>query len=419
MRLNSIRLASFCVLGLLFLSQFVPTAYVEIKAALLGLGLFFVFISMIKRQLFLLRWQVLGIAFLVTCGLLYSAYGLARNNPGAIRVLSVWFMWPLVYLAFSTLLRQPNAYLWMSKVLAVSLLMVVGYAFLYLGNEAGFVPGWLYIELDQGQIVGFYDGFFEYNLYSISSLIFLLPFYTHYLLEKYKRTGRVGWKPLALVLAAFILSLMTGRRAMIATVLLLPLLIILSNSLLHNNYKLRLKFSGFFVFIVFSIGFSALFFIFGFDYKAVAEMFIEGFDFSSFGGSASERTLQFNALVDGWLNSSILFGAGNGAAAAISRSSEFPWAYELTYVYLLFSTGLVGILVYFGWYAYGLWRLRDAMRKRPDLIIYAAPMLTASVAFCIAASSNPYFGKFDYLWIVLLPFLVSGWAKFQGPVIIK
>lgn len=414
-----VRLASLCVLGLLFLSQFVPTAYVEVKAILLGLGFFSVLISMLRRQLFLLRWQLLGMIFLVVCGLLYSAYGLMRGNPGAFRVLSVWFMWPLVYLVFSSLLLQSNAYVWLGKIFAAALFAVVAYGFLYLGNAAGVVPDYLYLELDQGQRVGFYEGFVEYNLYSISSLIFLFPFYFHYLLEKYKRTGGVEWQSLLLILAAFVLALLTGRRALLLVLLLLPLVVMFSNRLLGNGYGVKVRLSGTLGMGVLAIGVISVAMFFGLQFDAMVDTFLDGFDFASSTSSASERTLQFYALVDGWLNSSILFGAGNGAAAAISRSEEFPWAYELTYVYLLFSTGLVGVLVYFGWYGYGLGRLRSAMRRRPDLVVYAAPMLSASIAICIAAATNPYFGKFDYLWVVLLPFLIAGWAKYQSPVVMK
>lgn len=414
-----VRLASVCVLVLFFLAQFVPTAYVEIKAVLLGVGLLSVFIAMIRGRLLLQRWQVLGMSILVMCALLYSVYGLLRGNPGAIRVLSVWFMWPMVYLAFSVLLFQPNSFYWLCNIFVTALVMVVLYSFLYLGNAAGVVPEYLYFELDQGQIVGFYEGFIEYNLYSISSLIFLLPFYIHYLLERYKQTSRIFLRSLVLVVAAVVLAILTGRRAMLMVLLLLPLIIAFSNRFLENKQQLKVGFSVYLALIILLTGVAFLIIAFGLQYDAVVEMFVDGFDFSSGSSSASERTVQFHALIDGWLNSSILFGTGNGAAAAISRSDEFPWAYELTYVYLLFSTGLVGILVYFGWYGYGLMRLRGALRKRPDLIVYAAPMLTASVAFCIAAASNPYFGKFDYLWIVLLPFLISGWVKHQDLVSLK
>jgi hypothetical protein len=154
--------------------------------------------------------------------------------------------------------------------------------------------------------------------------------------------------------------------------------------------------------------------VFDLDFESMFMMVLKGFEFSNTDNiAATERSEQFYSLIDDWLKSSVLFGSGNGAVASVIRSYEMQWAYELTYVYLLFSTGIFGVVFYFSWYGYGLLRLRSAMLKRPDLIVYVAPMLTGSIIFCIASASNPYLGKFDYLWIVLLPFFISGWVTYQ------
>jgi hypothetical protein len=132
-----------------------------------------------------------------------------------------------------------------------------------------------------------------------------------------------------------------------------------------------------------------------------------------------ERIEQFYSLIEGWASSGIhlLIGWGNGASADVIRSAEMPWAYELTYIYLLFSTGAIGVVFYFGWFAWGLVRLRRAMLSRPDLLLYVAPMVSGVIGLCIAAITNPYFAKFDYLWVVLLPHLLAGGVKYQSQVV--
>jgi hypothetical protein len=411
-----VRVASVSVLVLLFLSQFLPTAYVELKAVFLLTAIVCVLAAMLTGRLFLQHWQVCGLAVLVTTALLFSAYGVVRGNPGASRVLSVWLLWPLVYLFFTSLMQQANSYAWLSRVFVISLWAVTLYGYLYLGNASGIVPDYLYIELDQGQNVGFYEGFVEFRLYSISSLIFLVPFYLHLVLEKHKRkSNQFAVLTLLTLLAAVLLAIMTGRRALLLVLLLLPFTILFSNRFLGNELKLKTNFPAIFLLSLLCLGIFGIGMMFDLRSEAIYDMFLEGFDFSS-QHSASERAIQFYSLIDGWLESSIFFGAGNGAAASILRSDEFPWAYELTYVYLIFSTGIVGLLIYFGWFGYGLFKLREAIKSRPDLIIHVAPMLTASLSFCIAAATNPYFGKFDYLWIVLLPFFLAGWTKYQSLV---
>jgi hypothetical protein len=413
-----IRVASFCAIFLLFLSQFVPTAYIEIKSVLLFFGFFSVLLSMLKGNLFLLRWQLLAILIFIISSVLYSIYGMIRGNPGAIRVLSIWLLWPVVYLFLTSLMQQTNSFKWLAKVLIAALWAVTIYGYIYLGWEAGFIPDYLYYELDQGQNAGFYDGFVEYNLYSISSLIFLIPFYLHYLIEKHKNKENIlKLQDIFLVLAASILAVMTGRRALLLILMMLPLIIFISNKLLFNTYKLKFSSSTGTLLFFLAMGFLGFMIVFELRFDAIYDMVLEGFNFSDQSNlNAFERTLQFHSLIDGWLDTSILFGAGNGASASVIRSYEFSWAYELTYVYLLFSTGIAGVMIYFGWFGYGLLRLRQAMREREDLVVYAAPMLTASISFCIASSTNPYFGKFDYLWIVWLPFLIAGWAQYQNKV---
>lgn len=408
-----VKFSSCCAIVLIFLSQFVPTAYIGLKACVLIIGILCIFIEMVCGKVSFQYRQLLGILLITTFGLLYSFYGVLRGNPGAVRVLSVILFWPMIYLLFSTLLRQPTAFYWLKNVFITALITIVGYGFLYLGNVAGIVPDYYYFAVDQGQDAGFYDGYVEYSMYSISSLIFLIPFYSHYLLERYKQTDKLHLWSLLILICSVFLGVLTGRRAVFLVLLLMPFVIWFSNRFLLNYTNFNVTWIGLTKSVVVMSFLAGFLFFAGIQYDLIADMFIDGFNFSSSVSSAGEREAQFHSLVDGWYNSSLLFGSGNGAAASISRSHEFPWAYELTYVYLLFSTGIVGVLVYFGWYFYSFWRLREAIRQRPDLIIYAAPILTGSVSFCIAAATNPYFGKFDYLWVVLIPFFISGYAKFQ------
>lgn len=413
--LSAKKIATSCALILIFLSQFVPTAYVPIKAALLMLCGVVLGKLLLNKLVVFSREQLIGIGVLSGVALAYSVYGVVRGNPGSVRVLTVMFAWPILYLFISTLLQQPYAIKYFVRFLIITLVAVVIYGWMYLGNTIGVWPDYLYVDLDQGQNVGIYEGYVEYNLYSISSLLFLVPFYIHWLAEKSKRNAKNSrLLNFFLLLASLLLAVLTGRRAMILILILLPLVICFSKFTICNKFNIKIKTKPTILFFGFGIAIGFLGEFLGLDFRVVWDVFQEGFEFSSSGSSASERTLQFHALINGWLNFNIFFGTGNGAAAAISRSDEFPWAYELTYVYLLFSTGIVGVIFYFGWYGWSIFMLRQAMKNRPDLSIYVAPLLTGSISLCIAAATNPYMGKFDYLWIVLLPFFLAGAIRFQA-----
>jgi len=408
------RVASVAICTLLFLSLTVPTAYSEIKVCLILISTVALAYSFLTRKMHISRSLLLGILFVSGLGLSFSIYGYINGNPGAIRVLTLWLVWPAFYLFVSSLLVQYSAFLTIMRIFSAALLCVVLYSYYYLAYSVGIVPEYLYVGLDQGQAVGFHDGYIEYELHSIASLIFLLPLYVHYKFELYKRSETVTLFSILTIAAAMSLAIFTGRKVLILLLFLLPLFVFASNKFLGNRVLFRpgvktLSLAGFFAATV-----SVVLSNSGLVFDSFLEMFLAGFDFLDGDAGARDRRLMFVALIEGWIATSILFGAGNGAVADFVSSPEMPWAYELTYVYLLFTTGVVGVFLLFAWYAYAVMKLRRATLDRPDLVVYTAPMLTGSVMFCIAAATNPYFSKFDYLWIVHLPLIVSVWARYQA-----
>ena len=104
---------------------------------------------------------------------------------------------------------------------------------------------------------------------------------------------------------------------------------------------------------------------------------------------------------------------GNGANIDMIRSDKFIWAYELTYVYLLFSTGIAGVLFYFSWFLWGLIRIKKELKNTSKVTSYIAPIVTGIFGIALASASNPYFTKFDYLWIIMLPHLIAGGLRYQ------
>ena len=153
--------------------------------------------------------------------------------------------------------------------------------------------------------------------------------------------------------------------------------------------------------------------LFELDVGIMGSMLLDGFNFES-GESSQLRTGQFLGLYQGWVDGNLFFGAGNGAALnSVVRDIDMPWAYELTYSYLLYSTGLVGSSCYFAWFGWGVLRLRNALLISPEMGFLVGPIMSGVFGLGIAAASNPYFGKFDYLWIILLPHLIAGGIRFQ------
>jgi hypothetical protein len=279
--------------------------------------------------------------------------------------------------------------------------------------------------LDQKGAIGIYDGYVEYSLLSISSLLFLVPLAAHRLTNRLRarQAGALMYTivEMGTISLALLLCLLSGRRALQFVILLTPILIITSESLLgqRGRHLLHLLISWKALTAI-ALTFAALlYFLYSFQVDIDPQILLvhmqSGFDFTSGNDeSASIRYGQYESLMSAWWNGDILFGAGNGSCTEVLRHSEMPWSYELTYIYILFSTGIVGVVFYITWFGWGLVRLRHALALREDLFEYIAPVVTGIFAFLIAAASNPYLGKFDYLWIVFLPHLLAGSLTYQN-----
>ena len=416
-----LKISSISVLILIFLALFVPTVYKNIQIVFLLISFFVLSILVFKKNLKWSKETLLASFTYSLFGLLYSLYGIIRNNPGAFPVLTVMFLWPLLYAFISPLMNQTKSLVWLTKIFLFTLTIIVFYTFYFFAHKVGFIHGWAYIKLNLKPRLSFYNGYIRYNLYNISSLFFLVPFAFNYAWFRLKEKKISKWLLLILLLS-LIISLFSGRKGLWVTIVLTPFLMGFSNLLLNkkwinifnfNNLSINRNYLKYFI-IPITIGF--VFVLIGLHFNSITmwNYFKSGFEFNNPNySSAYSRGIQFRSLIKGWIDSNVIFGAGNGAVASIIRLRTMPWAYELSYVNLLFSTGLVGCIFYFLWFLWGILRLRNALNKREDLLIYVIPILTGIFGILIGNATNPYIEKFDYLWIIFLPHLIAGGIKYQ------
>ena len=153
-------------------------------------------------------------------------------------------------------------------------------------------------------------------------------------------------------------------------------------------------------------------FIYSFDLQIIVNVFIEGFNFDTY----NVRREQFFALLSGWMDSPML-GAGHGASAKGSlRSYESSWAYELSYVALLFHVGIVGFLCYTAGVVWVYWMVLRIIRSGDQMGLYLLPILVGTTCFLIANATNPYLGKYDYIWVIFLPIaFINYWLLNNNP----
>jgi hypothetical protein len=322
---------------------------------------------------------------------------------------TVYALWPLVYNLLIASAATEEILRGLCRVLVVATLAIGLYGTSYILHAVGWFPDFLYIPLDQGQEIGLYQGYIEINLYSISSLLFLVPFLVAALLTwPSALTMPVSrfWLWFAL-LAGSLLTLLSGRRALLLVVALSPGIALFFRAFLPLSgtgvrQRLVLRFA---TGVGIGLGGLAVYlnYIYGFSVDAVVEMFAEGWDFTTGQESSLVRAEQYTALLQEWFASPV-FGAGHGAAAAGSiRDPEMPWAYELSYMALLFHTGMLGFLAYTAGVAWIFWMGIRLIRSGNTLSLYMIPILVGTACFLIANGTNPYLEKYDYLWVIFLP----------------
>lgn len=348
--------------------------------------------------------SVLGLGILcVTASLLFMLNGLANDAPGALRVVTVLVLWPMLYLLFVGIVRRVETVVLFEKVvisgIIASGLMGLSLVLGALVGRGAELAGNLEF---QGAAVGVYNGFVEYRLYNMTTLIYGLPFLAVLaLMPKEYIQLPLFWR--ASVWVAFAVTLVacavSGRRVFWLLALMTPFLamgfLLLSGVRIDAKRLLYLAVSSLlaFTFMVQSIGL---------DPSLVRAQLESAFD-ASVDASAGARMEQFWALLSGWADRPML-GHGAGASSdLIVRSEEIPWSYELSYVALLFQTGVVGIVIYSAAVAWIFVMGLRTVRNRPKSASIILPLLSGLAGFLFVNATNPYLLKFDYLWTIFLP----------------
>lgn len=385
--------------ALIFIVLIYPTMFVGVKLALLAYLSLSQVLNFIKSgQVFLLRDLIFILAPCVV-GSGYCFWGAVNNEPGAISTISVFVAYPLFFGLLAQTVNESQLE-WLDKVLtfifAFAALFVIAY-FVTLGTGLN-----KYVYVGEDANFGLYDGYTKLSF----PMLALLNYSGTYLACKLYMEKRILGK-IVISLAFFVTVaavLVTGRRAT---------WIVLGFSVFSYLY-LAFRDGVFVKNLLFgSLVFSAVLVLFisvlNVDLSFLSSHLESGFSFGSMddGGSAFERGAQFKALMAGFTDSPLI-GHGLGATARAYgsvRSEDQPWAYELTYVDLLFCLGLAGFAFYVVYIAVTFFKLFKLF-DNDNLSIYAVPVFFSSLGFLIASATNPYLLKFDYMFVIFFPLFI-------------
>lgn len=377
------------ILGVLF-----PTAFTMTKAILLFLVLAILMVAVKYGQLSLDRKLISFSLFFSTVGLAWSIYGFIVGNPGAIRVLTVMAAYPLIFsLLLSYWDRDYSDDVCRLILFVSAVLIFFNFLFLWSASDDGYFAGvmvglygdaWASLDTSHATV--------RYTLPSISSMLFMLPFLI--CMASISKGKSLFFSALLVVLLTVLLVFSGRRVALFSTVIGVGCAFLIRAIWARQTFGVgRLLVGACSILLLLSLG------TVGGSLVDQLERYLSVFDWKA-DESNIERALQFESLMQG-IYASPLLGAGAGAAASYVRSEEMPWAYELFYVSMIFQYGILG----FSLYAIGVLSIIVELGRkiRDSSSGLEFSLLAGMIAFLVASATNPYIGKFDYMWVIFLP----------------
>jgi O-antigen ligase len=400
---------------LFFLMVFSPAYNVIFKIVLIAILLVSIILSRIVfDKLNVTREVILWYALFIGHGIFFSILGLLNGNNSSYILRSTTYniLWPIVYLIFTIGLYKKSTLYFFMQVLVISNFLIALYL---IGSDltmVGLLPPLPLIKFDMASLSGdTLEGLVKAEAPSVTCLLFTVPFVIALsLLDKEKRLGFSKTFLNVSILISIIAVLATARRALILNIFLGLLLTIFFTRKTHGISK-RIFARRVYKMLFWGVSFLIIVLIFvqqlGFlDFILIYQKFLSAFS-SQADASTATRYEQFDLLIRSWQKKPLL-GFGHGAVSQyIVRSEDRPWMYELSYVALLFQTGIIGLLTYLGLLAWPVFKGMQLLKRgTAEASVFIVPIIVGCFCFLVANATNPYLQSYDYMWALFLPIAV-------------
>ena len=435
-------------LVLFFLMLVVPTAYRPLKVVLIVAVLATIAASVYRSPRsprldpVIIAWT----ALYVVAGGFFVVLGWLNHAPGALRESTVYIFWPVLFTIFVAGASELGILRSLERVFLPALLVITLYSLTFILltghfiNPASFLP-----DLHQQARVVFYNGYVQYNINSLATVLFAVPYLVATLMVGVTHNDapdlvtapsrRRIWLPRLAIGTALclglLLTVLSLRRSLVVVAALSPFMTIGLLFLLPTRIGRR----GWLRLFQMAAGLAAAIVVltavshyaFGVAPGTLSAKVAQGFDVTSTEPGPSTRVDQFHYLIAGW-EQSPLFGSGYGAVVpgfrprpdvllGIRLGITQPWSYELSYIALLYHTGLVGLGLYAAGVAWIFFTGLRIIRSGHPFAHRLIPVLVGTACFLIANATNPYLEKYDYMWVIFLPLAyVNLWLLRERPL---
>lgn len=379
---------------LIFLVLFAPTTFKNIKIGIIGLIVATTILILDKK----IGWNleikiIIWILIYVGANLFFLIRGTNNNTSVFLQLLPTNVLWPLLYGVILILPMGRFVNVDLSRTFLYALIAIEAFLYYIYLNYIGVLPNSILLNLPLGQSINNNFGYINFFVPSMTSLFFLLPFFISFLLVK-KNDKKNIILLLTLILLGVVISLITGRRTLIALVGASPII-----SLVLMKISTKKTISTKFIRV---IAIMAIIIVVSIIFLKTVNMGlrINNLETQLISEGDAIRSVQFISLIEGWKKAPI-FGSGLGVNTEVIRSVTVPGAYELTYIARLFQTGIVGVSLYLFQIFWIFKNLIRFSRKNENSFELIIPLLTGFSSLLLADITNPYLGSFDGMWIIL------------------
>lgn len=390
----------FLIKLLLFLILFTPMVLQEIKAIILIIITILVILESIARMKISIHPKVLVwvVIFSIT-NFIFLLHGTYGNRDIFFMLAPSYVIWPIVYTLVLVGSSMRFKTFDLTKLFVISTIAISCYIVYINLNFMGYLPNYPFLIDLLNYSINYNFGYINFFIPSITSLFFLLP-YIIAMLTNYKSEMAVKKKYLLIGLIIGVgVTLLAGRRILIVAICISPFIALFLNRYNKFAHKSKLKkiIIGVLV-ITLTVG---IYFLIGRVMNVGLR--IDNTDTELIQSGTQVRYSQFDALIQGWKENP-LFGSGFGVNAEGSiRSDSVPGMYELSYIAMLFQTGIVGMTVYVVLIVWLLTMCVKIIKSNRQSITYIIPTLTGVISMLIANATNPYIQSFDGLWVLFYP----------------
>lgn len=397
----------FCMITLPF-----EVLYLKIILILSISSYFVLNMEYIKVNKFVLVWFSIYLLW----GFIFILLGLYNGNKGVYDLMGIYLIWPILYFIFISRIYKQQILNKLVKVLIYASFFISfsSYAF-YISVKTGILNIGLFPIIRQSFDL---DNPGNFELFSpfITSLMFLIPFNIALLITNKKSDSLVSKKVLwVLLITNFITANLISRNGLFLVMILSPIIVIILRNIINKDYS-PLKISKSVFRLIITVIIIALILMLFFSNQVLLQIdnFMLGFQFTSIEAvSAYARYEQFFNLLEGWQNNIFI---GNGLGATLddfSRNTEKPWMFELSYMSLLFQTGLIGLFSYFGLILLLIIKSIHIARIDPFYSNIVISVLTGMISFLIANATNPYLYAYDHMWMLFSPLAIINVYKYN------